>query len=144
MINPSPHIRKAFYTLLNGAVWFDGQQVPVYDLEGRGEDKMILIGESTVQDESTKHSFCGTFQQLIEVVTEGKGFATRKAADEIGNSIMHKVQPTPRGIGISSTEFQIFGLQRLSCSYINEEGANGSKIVRLLIRYQFKINQINY
>lgn len=144
MINPAPHIRKAFYQCLNNQVWFNSSLVPVYDSEGRGEQYMVLIGEQSIQDESTKHSFCGTCQQLIEIVSEDKGFAARRAADEIGNSVMHLVQPSPRGIGPASAEFQIFGLTRLSHSYIVEDGGSGSKIVRMLIRYQFKINQINY
>lgn len=144
MINPSPHIRKAFYACLNNRVLYKGANVPVYDLEGKGEPYTILIGETTVQEDSTRNDFGGSFQQLLEVVTEGKGYASRKAADEIGDRIMHLVQPAPGRNGLESPEFQIIGLRRSSVNYINEDGASGSKIVRLLIRYQFKINQINY
>lgn len=144
MINPAPYVRQAFFALLNEAVTYNGNDVPVFENEGmHGLPAQILIAEQTWNDRSTKHSFTGNFSQLIEVVTESKGTSGRKAVDEIGGQVMHLVQPGPRSTGLVETQFQIIGLKKESQNYLSDEGQAGTKIVRLLIRYIFIVNQIN-
>ena len=140
MKNPAPYIRKAFFSLLNGTVG-----VPVFEGEGDASlHEQIIIADQSWTDRSTKHSFTGTFSQLIEIVTEVPGKkASRNRVDEIGETVMQLVQPTPRTIGLAETEFQIIGLNKENQSYLIEESGSGSKIVRLLIRYGFIVNQIN-
>jgi hypothetical protein len=145
MINPAPHIRKAFYSLLNGAVSYEGAVVSVIEGEDISlEANRIVIGEDNLTSgQSDKHSFSGNYTQLIEVVTERTGSNPTKHADTIANQVMNLVQPSPRGTGLVSSEFQIIGLTLSSRNVVRDEGANNSKIVRVLLRYSFNVNQIN-
>lgn len=143
MINPVPYIRKAFYDLLNGAITYDSVTVPVSEGEGVAAKYQIIIAETTCLDAGTKHSFAFDCTQLIEVISELTNSSATKHVDIIGGEVANLVQPAPQEKGIEEDQFQFIGLRLGDQRYVREKGANSSRIIRLLLRYQFIINQIN-
>ena len=144
MINPANNVRDAFYALLNGAITYGVDSVPVYTGEGEANIPFqILIGNQSYTEEGTKHSFAGRVSQEIEIVTEMNGRSVLKHADEIANDVLALVVPTPRTTGLSVTGFQVIGLQKNLRAVLREEAGNGKKIVRRIIEFNFLINQIN-
>jgi hypothetical protein len=139
--NPAPYIQKAFYDLLRDQVVYKSANVPVKESGGkRVVPFMILIGEFTWTDRSTKHSFSGRGSQLITIVDEGTGTLHHGNVDAIGNEVMDLIIPTPRTV-IDGDQFQITALRKRSQNYLDEPGGDGGYVTRLLLRYDFLINQ---
>lgn len=143
MKNPAPYLRKAIFSLLSGHVSYLEAQVPVVEGEGNEVRFEIFIAETSISDQSDKHSFTGRGSQLIEIVERGTGKLVHKHVDAIGELVMNLIQPAPRQTGITTTEFQIMSLAKESQNYLDERSGSGSYITRLLLRYSFLINQIN-
>jgi len=144
MINQAPYIRQALYALLNGAVIYGGEAVPVYDNGGKAKLKyQILIQEMDSNNEGTKHSITERWQQVIEVVAEQRT-AARIHVDAIGNEVINRMKPAPRTTGINlDSQFQLLNVKKEGQRYITDYGQDGTFIVRLVIRFSFLINQIN-
>jgi len=140
MKNPAPYVRKALYTLLDGAVTYEGDPVPVYEGEGEhGPTYQIVIAEQTTADKDTKHNFGHTFTQLIEVQAEQATWV-RKHVDAIGNSVTDLIRPTPRTTWVVIDPlFQVLSMRLQSINYLHDESGSGKKIQRLLLRYSFTI-----
>jgi hypothetical protein len=140
MINPAPHIRRKLFELLNNQINYNGQAVPVYEGEGSNAVPIqILIADYTDVDESNKYNFGGRCDQIVEVVSD-QPKAFRKSVDDVGEMVMRVVQPTVKSDLLSSDDFSVMIVGRPSLRHLTEEGENGSKIVRLIMRYSLLIH----
>lgn len=143
MKNPAPYVKAKFFELLNGNVNYQSADVPVKEQGGkRVVPYMVLIGEFSLTDRSTKHSFSARASQLISVVHEGTGTLLHEHVDAIGDQVMDLIIPAPRTV-LETDEFQITAIRKASQNYLDEPSGSGAFITRLLIRYDFLVNQLN-
>jgi hypothetical protein len=140
------YLRPKLYTLLSGNVSFNdskgyNQIVDVYENEGVfGLRYQILIRDYSDADRSNKHEFGSNASQLIEIVAE-QNDAVRKYVDIIGELVTNLIHPTVGSNLLSNTDFSILVQGRPSMNYLTEDSGSGTKIVRLLLRYNLLINE---
>jgi hypothetical protein len=142
MINPASEIRKGLYTLWNGNITYQGNNVPVYEGSGAVTPYQILIQSDSYTSRKTKTSRFGRATVTIEVVTEQET-AISKPADDIANSAMELITPEVYGNDLSVNGFQITSLRQNTRPIIREQSGKGTTIVRRIIELNFLINQIN-
>lgn len=139
MKNPAPHIRRALFTVLNGNVSYDSSNVPVYENEGLTVPLQILIREYSDSDRSTKNNFGANASQTIEIVSE-QNDSTRKTVDEVGELVMDLIKPDTRtNENLSDSDVQVMITGKPSISHLTENSGSSTKIVRLILRYNFLI-----
>lgn len=143
MKNPASHIRQKFGTLLDGITYDDGDgfndTVPVVASEGLDSKYQIFIGDYSDADRSNKHNFGANASQVIEVICE-QDTAAKKHVDAIGELVMNAIHPTTQSNTLSGTDFMISVVGRPSINHIIENSGSGTKIVRLILRYNLLIN----
>lgn len=144
MKNPASYIRTAFGALLDGITYDDGEgfngSVPVVASEGTEDKYQIFIGDYSDADRSNKHSFGGNATQVIEIVAEQKTGA-KKHVDAIGELATDIVQPTVQSDLLSNADFTVLVIGRPSINHLVENSGDGTKIVRLILRYNLLISQ---
>lgn len=147
MKNPAPYLRKTIFTLLSGNITYnDGKGFNgVVDVVESGSGTVgvryqIFIGEYSDSDRSNKQTFGANASQLIEVVAE-QNDSVKKYVDEIGELVMNLIKPTTTSNLLSGTDFTILVKGKPSQNHIIEDSGDGSKIVRLLLRYSLLTNE---
>jgi hypothetical protein len=139
MINPAPYLRQTIYALLNNAVTYDGDVVPVYEGEGNSHAPMqILISTYSDADQSNKTTFGANVSQVIEVQGEQMKI-TRKGVDIIGEQVMQLIHSQPSDDNLSGGGFSVCVVGRPSINYLPDVSGSGAKIVRLILRFQLLI-----
>lgn len=143
MINAAPYIRTAFNDLL-GNVMYESAAVPMTENDSNSSFKRrLVLGETSSGDRSTKDSFARAWSQVVEVICE-QHTAKREHVDKIGDIVMNLIQPTPKTTSlIIDNRFQLSDVKIDGHNYLTDDGGSGIKIVRLILRYSFLINQIN-
>lgn len=141
MINPAPYIRTQFFALLNNAISYEGNNVPVYDSEGKDTDPIkIVFGEFTGADDSNKTTFNTRARQVIEVISQHpKGM--RKAVDVVGRAVTTTIQPDRHTDTMSGDEFQVMLWGGPSVNYLDDVSGSGAKLIRLILGYDMTIVQ---
>lgn len=145
MKNPAPYLRKTLFTLLSGNVTYDdgkgfNQAVDVVE-SGSGTEGVryqIFLGDYSDADRSNKHTFAANATQVIEVVAE-QNDSVKKYVDEIGELVNDLILPTTHAKNLNGSDFQVI-VNRPSINHIVEDSGDGTKIVRLLLRYSLLIN----
>jgi hypothetical protein len=141
MINPAPYLRQKLFALLNNAISYDGQSVPVYESEGKDTDKVqIIIGEFTTADASNHTTFNSRARQVIEVISQ-QPKTTKKIVDIIGQSVTTTLQPDRHTDTMSGDDFQVMIQGAPSINYLDEVSGSGSKIIRLILGYDLLVIQ---
>lgn len=143
MKNPAPYIRQAIFALLDGAITYAGVQVPVYESEYVGEPvpyKIEIAGmDGFNRDDKAQANY--DYSQEIEIISEGRSWV-RKHVDTIGNEVLQIIKPnhytTPF---FGNGEWQVTKLKIQPPHYIEDIGADGSKIMRAIIRLDFTIHE---
>jgi hypothetical protein len=145
MKNPAPYLRKTIFALLSGNVTYnDGKGFNgVVDVVESGSGTVgvtyqIFIGEYSDNDRSNKHNFGANASQLIEVVAEQNDSA-KKHVDAIGELVNDLILPTTQSKNLNGADFQVI-VNRPSINHIIEDSGDGTKIVRLLLRYNLFIS----
>lgn len=145
MKNPAPYLRKTLFSLLDGNVSYDdgkgfNQAVSVYE-GGSGDDEryQIFIGEYSDADRSNKNTFGANATQVIEI-TGNQVDSAKKHVDAIGDIVMNLIHPTTQSDLLNGTDFSVTVVGRPSINHLPEDSGSGSKIVRLLLRYNLLIN----
>jgi hypothetical protein len=140
MKNPAPYLRRTILALLDGNVSYDGAGVDVVESGSGGEGigYQIFIGEYSDADSSNKHTFGANATQVIEVVAEQYD-SLKKAVDAIGELVMNLIHPTTQSSLLSGTDFKVIVVGRPSINHLVEDSGSGTKIVRLLLRYNLLI-----
>jgi hypothetical protein len=142
MKNPAPYIRTALVTLLNETITYDGVDVPCYSGEGEDSDRFqIFLNEPTWNARNDKSSFTKRFTQPIEVVSKQETNMNTHV-DAIAGEIMELLNPTPTAKVIpDSADFQVFSVEADNPNYISEPNGEGQYLNRIIINYNFFINQ---
>jgi hypothetical protein len=98
----------------------------------------IFLGDYSDADRSNKHTFGANATQVIEVVAE-QNDSVKKYVDEIGELVNDLILPTTQAKNLNGSDFQVV-VNRPSINHIVEDSGDGTKIVRLLLRYSLLIN----
>lgn len=139
MINPAPYLRQKLFELLNNAVSYNSENVPVYENEGiENKSVQIIIGEFNSAPQGTTRNFGSRARQVIQIVSE-QATSARKTVDIIGEQIMSLISPTPQGDALDGDEFGVNIIGMPSLNHLTEDSSAGSKIVRLILSYDLLI-----
>lgn len=137
MTNAAPYIRKALRQAVAGLSY--GGTVPFYENEGGGDALQVVLGEIARADASTKNTNGGLYTVVLEVISE-QDTAARKEVDELGALVMNAVSAGPRAQSLLLADpLQLVRVSLQSQNYLTEDSDAGRKIVRLILRYQFKV-----
>lgn len=141
MKDPGYEIRKAYFTLLNGSLTLDGNNVPVYDrVPPNVNTPYVVISEQTGVDDSSKGCWSTDNTILFDVVTRYKSGGGKRDSDVISNQIMELVIvryyfPVLEG-------FKIFGVRLDNLNYLETLEPNNytvRKLIRVRVYVQEKI-----
>jgi hypothetical protein len=138
MKNPAPYLRRTLFSLLDGNVTYETAVVPVYEGEGEVLPRQIIIGDYSDGDRSNKHGFEVNASQLVEVICE-QSTGIKKHVDAIGEIVANLIHPTTQSNLLSGTDFNVCVQGRPSIHHLIENSGSGTKIVRLLLRYNLLI-----
>lgn len=140
MKNPAIHIKKKLFSLLNGAITYNGQ--PVYVEEGTGKygkPVQVLIGEYSDADNKLFSNFRYNASQVITVLTE-RHDESSKDADAVAGMLMNILQPGVETVEqLSGDEFQAFIIGSPSKNLIRESSDGTTVFCRRILRYQLQI-----
>lgn len=141
MKNPAKYVRTSFYERLNGTVFYNSSPVPVYSSTGvSGLPFQINIMDYSDADASNKNKFRGQATQVVEIIAEQYNEA-KMYVDEIGELVMNQIKPTTRSELLTGPDMQIMIEGKPSQNYLVEESGEKKFIVRLILRYNFKISE---
>lgn len=139
---PSSYLREKLGSLLNAITYDDGEgfngTVPVVASEGAESKYQIFIGDYSDADRSNKHGFEANANQVIEVIAE-QSTAAKKHVDAIGELVTSAIHPTTQSDLLDGTGISINVIGRPSINHLVENSGEGSKIVRLILRYNLLI-----
>lgn len=141
MKNPAPYIRRTLFSLMDGSISFDGNDVPVYEGQGPIAEFYVIIGGYSDTDVSDKHTRKMDAVQDIEIVTI-KNDSSSKASDEIAETVMNLIHPTISSDLWSVAEFQIWVQGGPSMLPIREDSMSGKNVVRRVLRYNLLIEEL--
>jgi|ERR1044072_2215975 hypothetical protein len=134
MKDPSYTIRNAYYTLLNGQLTSEGNNVPVYDEHAPAEAPAVyvLLGAQTTFQRGSRTGFITNCSIIVNVVTRFPAAeqGNKKQADDIANQITQIINPDPvTQIDLSPDFF---------CIATNVEGSNSSSSHDQVYKYNEK------
>lgn len=133
-------IKDAYYTLLDGAVTYNGSPIPVYDEEAEpsGNDYYIIISTVTDTDNPNKHKFINETTVLIDVVTKMDYTITKtkEIVDVITGKVLQLVLPSINSTGLADdTDFQILNVRKESSYHLPMTDTGTKKIIRRVTRF---------
>jgi hypothetical protein len=135
MRNAGRAILKAWYELLNGAVFFNGGEVPVNrtDVESDVEGHYILLRLESSSTRNTNSSFDSFPVVIVDIVTR---FANK--IDEIDRLVFKN--PSHHGLPPQSG-FQVVNVSKDNETVLPEDNGATPKINRLVSRYSHRVLQ---
>ena len=143
----SKAIRHGYYDALNGNVYHNGNEVPIFDVFALPENvskPYILLSTQTSFQRNLKRCKIYNASILIDVVTGGQNFAIgRSQAEDIAEQIEDIINPDSfDDISIEQYGYSIGNTTRESDS----DGSlmNGNEyVVRKLIRYEHIVTKLD-
>lgn len=141
MINPAPRLRKRIYALLNGNVVYNTENILVREGEGEITRNQIIIGGYSDNGVALKGCIVKNANQDVEVVTI-KDDPASKDCDAITELVLNLLSPTMESELMSDTDMQVILEAAPSLVPIREQSINGQRVVRRVIRYHLKINEL--
>lgn len=140
MKDPVKFIKDAYYTLLTGAVSYNGSNIPVYDEEANpsGNTYYIIISTVTDTNQAVKTKFFTDTEIIIDVVTllDYQMTKEKEIVDVICGKIMNLVLPTKETTGIADTaDFQAISVRRESSNHLPVADTGTKKVVRRVLRF---------
>lgn len=135
--------RSAIYTALNGAITYGGNVIKIFSGYAETTDNLyIVIGDSSVTNNNNKHKFGNTATITIEVVHHLTRGVTYKEVDDVYNSMMTILIPSPQTAGFNmGVNFQALNVTAESNHFLEQ---TLEKVLRKIVRVQSLIieNQI--
>lgn len=111
-------VRKAFYTLLNGQLSYNGSDVPVSadrSIIYGTSDFYVLLGNQDETDDSTKNDFTSTSTITIDIIHKTKSAVSRQGINEVAGQLFNLVLPTKVTTGlIPPANWQFHNIQKES------------------------------
>jgi hypothetical protein len=145
MIDTKLPLRRAYYSMLNGNITSNGNNVPVYDdviKLGDETNLYILLSSQTSNDDSTLCCFASTDTMLLDIVYKAQGRTNKQVVDTIANQIFSLILPSVAGNGLpEQPEIEIYHPRVESDSYVTMTLGASQQIVRRLITFTHRIKQ---
>lgn len=140
MKDPGYEIRKAYFTLLDGSLTLNGENVPVYDrVPPKAKEPYVVIADQTETDDSSKGCFSSETTVLFDIVTRYKSGGGKRDADMISNQLRELVI-VRYGFPLLDG-FKIYGVRLESSNYL-ESMEPSDYTVRKLIRVRINVQQM--
>jgi len=143
MKDPNFALRRAYFQRLNGALNYNGENVPVYN-RPPDEDKypFVVLSSQTSIDESNKTSYQWECTLLVDVVTGFDGnYGGFQQADYIANQIIGLIRTRQIEYLDLGEDFQMVTSTVDDMTTIDSQ-SNSHYICRKLIRFRHIINQL--
>lgn len=104
MIEVGTAARKSVYDVLNGAITYSSNSVPVGEKLEQAADQYIILGAQSDQDKSNKSVCISEVDIELVVVTKNKSVSGKKIVEDISNVALGLVIPshTTHGLTIIS------------------------------------------
>jgi hypothetical protein len=133
-------IKDAYYTLLDGAVTYNGSPIPVYDEESdpAGNDYYIIVSTVTDTNIGNKHKFFNETTVLIDVITKIDYTLPKQKeiVDVITGKVLNLVIPSVGTTGLTEdSNFQIVDVRKETSYHFPILDTGSKKIVRRLTRF---------
>lgn len=144
MRNPGRAILKSWYELLNGAVFFNGGEVPVSrtDVESDVEGHYILLRLESSSNRNTNSSFDSFPVVIVDIVTRFANKIDDAVVFDISTEIDRLVFIDPSHHGLpAQSGFQIVNVTKQNETVLPEDNGATPKINRLVSRYSHRVLQ---
>lgn len=145
MIDVKQPVRKAYYDLLNGALSYAGNLVPVSDDIKKMADTStiyVILSNQTGTDSSTFQTFDSDETIVLDIVYKAGGRASKEAVDNIAGQILGLVLPAPGLTGlISGPGVQINCVKLSDDRYMTLTLNSSNSVIRRLITFKQHIRQ---
>jgi hypothetical protein len=140
-LDPTSTYRAAYYGKLNKQVSvIDGKYIPVYDrVPDNSEAPYIILSSSTLTPILSTTGYGYSATMLIDIVTRFQSGGGKKLVDDISNEIFKKI--LTRENFYQDENINIY-TSKLDSTRIIESESNGGYVVRKLITFDNKIQQL--
>ena len=140
-LDPTSTYRAAYYAkLYNQISVIDGKYIPVYDrVSNDAKAPFIILSSSTLTPilSTTGYGYSATI--MLDIVTRFQSGGGKKLADDISNEIFKLI--LTRDNFYRDEQFNIY-TSKLDSTRIIESESNGGYVVRKLITFENKIQQL--
>lgn len=147
MIDVNHPIRKAYFELLDGAITYQGNPVPVGDEAKPFADTTpvyIILSSQTDVDNSTLSTWDSNHDIVLDIVFKATSRASKSVVDDIANQIFALVFPAPGQNGLPvQTGIQIQCAKKSGDRDLSLELNKSNTVLRRLITISHKIHQTN-
>lgn len=137
-------IRTAIYSALNGNLSYNSINVPIFDEAPTQAQTAPYLILSTQTDTNTSNNARNVHEGdiLLDIVTIQSAFVNKEIAETISNQIQAIIQPTVTGNGLTlAGSYTLTYIRRESSNYLPMLQSDTAKILRKIIRYQFRIQE---
>lgn len=145
MIDVKQPVRKSYYDLLNGALSFGGNPVPVVDdVKQLGDASMIyvIMANQTGADASTFQTFDSEETIILDIVYKAGARASKEVVDNIAGQIFGLVLPAPGVTGlVSGPGVQINCVKKSDDRYLPLTLNSSNSVVRRLLTFTQHVRQ---
>lgn len=137
MIDPQKKVREAFFSALNGQLFYDGIDVPVVDDAVTLEDNVdmyVLLSSQTAVEVSNFTKYQNDCTITLDIVHKTTYSVTKNGVDDVAQQILHFISTsvTTNGLGSDNT-VQYVNLQKESDNYLTMELSSGAVVRRILV-----------
>jgi hypothetical protein len=146
MRNPGRAILKAWYELLNGAVFLNTNPVPVSrtDVGSEVEGHYILLRLESSSTRNTNSSFDSFPVVIVDIVTRFANKIDDAVVFDISTEIDRLVFVNPSHHGLPDQPgFQIVGVTKQNETVLPEDDGATPKINRLISRYSHRVLEVD-
>ncbi len=138
-------LRHAVYNLLNGAITYDGNTIPVFDEKKKATSNanlFILLSTQQETDDNTSDAFITDSSIDIEINHTTEFEVSKDAIDDVANQILSLILPTPTTDGLTAPEgFQFTLVRRTSSISRNYDMGFSDTLIAKIITVSVKIVQ---
>lgn len=145
MIDVKQPVRQAYYDLLNGALTFGGNPVPVSDDIKKLADNStiyVILSNQTGIDSSTFQTFDSEETIVLDIVYKAGARASKEVVDNIAGQICMLVLPAPGINGLTSAPgVQINCVKKSDDRYMTLALNSSNSVVRRLLTFSQHVRQ---
>jgi hypothetical protein len=143
MIDVKHPLRKAYFDLLNGVLFYNTVPVSVGDDTVDSDDPIyVILANQTGRDESTFQTFDSVETINIEVVAKGASFTNKNVVDNIASQILGLLLPSPQVNGLpQQIGIQINCVQLTGDTYLGFSLNAANSVVRRILTVTQKVRQ---
>jgi len=145
MIDVKQPVRKSYYDLLNGAITFAGDPVPVVDdvkKLGDSSTLYVLLSNQSGADSSTFQTFDSDETIVLDIVFKSGARVNKETVDNIAGQIFSLLLPTPGVTGLTSPPGTQINCVRLKDDrYLTLTLNSSNSVVRRLLTLSMHVRQ---